>query len=156
MAGSANAPVPTTYSAQFTQAFIQNAAGVYVEVTGYLDGKIDFKRAAQPIDLTTFAAGGGPVTRNFVRGATLSEFQIPFLFDPVLAKLLRQVIAARGGTFIKLKFGSNAAPTFGDEYFYGQFVIPAFRLIYNTGAKATLLIEVKPADGGIAPTFGVL
>lgn len=138
---------------QFNQQLIANAAGTLTEVSSYITA-CDPKRDSADTDLTTFSTGGGYVTKTHTRGAAMSEWQLKGLFDPVYAKILRQVIAARSGVAFQQKSGTNAAPTSGDESFTGTYCPLQYTLTYNTGAPATIDTDMKIADGAAAPVFG--
>ena len=140
-------------ASQFGQQFEANAAGTLTEISAYVTG-CDPKRDSADTNLTTFAAGGGPVTGTHIRGAAMSEWSLKALFDPTFAKLHRQVIAARSGVAFRQKAGTNAAPTAADESFSGTFCPIQYQLTYNTGAVATISTDMKIADGAAAPTFG--
>lgn len=135
------------YSGQFVTVFVSNAAGTKTEITQYVQ-HIEPQRASAPIDLTTLNAGGTPVAENIVRGEAVSEFSISCLFDPVFAKILRQIIAARGGFTLWVYAGANQSPSLGDELFSGTYTCLGYNLTYNTGQPATLVADVKPCDGG--------
>ena len=105
-----------TLSGAFVQVLIGNAAGTLVDISAYLTS-VEPQRASVPIDLSTFAAGGVPVTSNLVRGAAQSEFTLKGLYDPAFAKIIRQIMAARGGFTLQIRSGSNAIPAQGDSLF---------------------------------------
>lgn len=143
-----------TNSAQFVQTMIANAAGTLIDVSPYLQGSVDPKRSSKDEDLSTFAAGGGPVTRTHIRGAAMSEFPLNFFYDPVIAKIIRQIIAARSGFLVSIRMGANNLPGPGDEVFTGTMTCLDFDLVTDTNKPMTLVCNLKPADGGaIVPTF---
>lgn len=143
-----------TNSGQFSQALVANAAGTLVDTSPYLQGSLDPKRSSADTDLTTFASGGGPVTRTHVRGAGMAEFPLNYFYDPVIAKFWRQVIAARSGFLVSLRMGANNIPGMGDEIFTGTMTCLDFDLVYDTNKPSTLVFNLVPADGGlIVPTF---
>jgi hypothetical protein len=145
-----------TLAGAFVQVLIGNAAGTLVDISAYLTS-VDPQRASAPTDLSTFAAGGGPISATLVRGPALSEFTLKGLYDPAFAKIVRQIMAARGGFTLQVKSGSNVAPTQGDVLFSGTYTCLQYKLIYNAGITATLEVEVKPCDGGaITPAFGTI
>src|SRR6516225_5344507 len=124
-------PLPVNAGA-FVQVQIANAAGTLTDISGYVQS-VEPHRSSENTDLTTFSAGGAAVTTTIVRGAAASEFVVKALYDPVLAKLLRQIIAARSGFTVQMRFGANAAPTSGDSLFSGTFTCLSYTLNYNTG-----------------------
>jgi len=142
-------------SSEFSQVWIANAAGTLVEISGYVPD-VNPQRTNADTDVTTFNAGGLPVTENHIRGADQAEFQLKGLFDPVYAKLLRQVVAARSGAAFQSWHGSNAVPGPGDEFFGGTFCPLITTITYNTGAVATLDTDLKLADGATLANMSVI
>ena len=137
----------------FVQTLVGNAAGTLIDVSQWIES-IDPGRSSDPADVTTFAAGGGPVTSNIIRGAATGDFDINALYDPTFAKIVRQIIAARNGFVLQIKAGANNLPGQADELFTGTMVMLQYALTYNAGQVSTLKCSVKPCDGGaIAPTF---
>jgi hypothetical protein len=142
-----------TNASQFGQQFIANAAGTLTEISAYVTGA-DPQRTSMDTNLTTFNAGGNPVSETHIRGAAQSEFTIKGLFDPVYAKLLREVIAAPNGVAYQQKAGSNAAPGQGDEIITGTYIPLKYTLTYKFGSPATIDVDMKIADGSAAaPAF---
>ena len=145
-----------TLSGQFSTIQIADAAGTLQEISQYVTSVSPTMTPADT-DLTSFATGGGMVTENHRRGATMNEITMKGLFDPTFVKILRQIVGARSGVQFIFKAGSNAAPTYGDETFTGTYTIMGLNFTYNTGAPATIDVDLKPADGSTtAPAFGKL
>jgi hypothetical protein len=146
-----------TLSGQFVSVFIANAGGTLVEISTYLTS-ITPQRASEPIDLSAFAGGGGPITATILRGAAVSEFSLAGLFDPVYVKLLRQITAARAGVLFQIKAGANATPTLGDVLFNGTMLPIGPIITYNAGnTPAGCNLDLKPADGGaVTPAFATI
>jgi hypothetical protein len=142
-------------SGQFTAIYLANAAGTLTDISPYIVS-VEVQRGSDSTDLTTFASGGGPVTITVIRGAATSEFTLKGLYDPAFAKIVRQIVAARSGFAVQIRSGSNAAPGQGDELYSGTFTCLNYSLAYNTGAVATVDLDLKPADGSAAPTFSTI
>jgi hypothetical protein len=54
-------------------------------------------------------------------------------------------------------FGSNAAPTYGDDCFRGTYTVFSANINYASGNEATLGINIKPTDGGsVVPDWAVI
>lgn len=118
------------------QAFYDNAV---VDVSDYvLSGgpQKDFDR----LKTTTFRTGGYRVTDGEMAGAAKSEFTIKYRYDPDLDRKFDTVIGNPSGFYFEDQYGNGAAPTQGDDRFYGTFTI--FKRHYVGNAAGTAIEEV--------------
>lgn len=139
-------------AAEFTKITV---AGT--DISTYLDTiKITYQR--DKIDVTSFAAGGNPVTRNNIRGAQVSDLSLTGPYDPAFAKLMELYIGSRTGVQVKLFGGSNTLPAQGDEVLSGYFSIFGYDWPYAVYNKSTLKFDLKIPDGALAPvvTYGTI
>lgn len=142
-----------TLTSQFTQEFINDAGGTQREISNYVTA-CDPQVSNTDTNVSTYNAGGNPVTASHIRGAIASEFTVKGLFDPTYAKTIRQVIAARSGTNFTQKMGSNNILGQSDELFSATMCPVGYTITYNFGATATLDFDLKLADGAAVPTYG--
>lgn len=144
-----------TQSGMFSQASIANAAGTLTAIEGYLTS-FTLTRGNEQTDVTSFNAGGLPVTEQMIWGAITSEMTINGYFVPAYWNLMRQIVGNRSGVRFQAQTGANVAPTSGNEAFSGTYLNDGIVLTYNTGAVSTLNATICPVDSAtLVPNFGV-
>lgn len=107
-------------------------------------------------DLTTFAAGGGLVTKTHREGILTFDLSVALLFSSAIWQLSQRLTGRTGGFAILGRFGSGAAPGLADEAYSGTFTLLNAAFVYNPGANATITWDLKPTDGAALPIFGTL
>lgn len=124
------------------------------DYSAYVTGVPDLDIGSDDVDLTTFAPGGVGIAETHLQGALVASLRISFLYDLVIAKVLRQLVGQRAGFSVQVRSGSNAAPTYGDEVVAGTFTLMSLPLVYAPGQPAKIDCTFAPADqGAITPTY---
>lgn len=138
-----------SYSGQFHQLYIGNNAGTLTEVSQYLTGTATVNLGAADRDATAFATGGVAIAERHERGALTCTVTCKFHYHPTLAKIIRQIVGSKSGFPVKALSGSNAAPTVGDEVFYGTMTLLEYTLSgLQPGQRVGIDCTFVPADGG--------
>ncbi len=145
----------TTNSSQFNQVFINDASATQQEISNYITAA-DPQVSNADTNVSTFNAGGNPVTSTHIRGAISADFQAKGLFDPTYAKIMRQIIAIRAGTTYTQKAGSNNIPGQADELYAATVCPIGYTLTYNFGSTASMDFDLKLADGAGIPGFAAI
>ncbi len=142
-------------SSMFTEVRVTDFSGTVQDLSPYIQDCPAFGHEANSTDVTTLALGGGFVTHGSVRGALKSEVTITFLLCPALMLILCPLLGNNTGYLWEQLQGTNATPTFGDEWIGGTYTLFNLRIDTSSTATGPMTVkgDIKISDGAaVLPT----
>lgn len=136
---------------QFSRAYVGLTDGTLVGLTELTQfaTEMSYMLGSDMNDQTTFGLGGGPTAENNTQNAVTASVDLTLLFAPTANDIVNRIVGKPDGLVFMGYYGTNLAPTAGDEVFLLSGLVLTAPMTYTPGNTATWKLQITPVDGGV-------